>query len=203
MVKETPMYLFFDTETTGLPRSWKAPADDVDNWPRLVQIAWILCDRDGAELEKRSLIVAPDGFTVPTDASRIHGISNTRALEEGVPVESALEEFGRCLNQCSCLIAHNLDFDAKVLAAEYIRMGADPGLEDKVTICTKEVSTDFCRLPGRYGYKWPTLEELHRILFGSDFEQNHDALDDVEACARCYFELIKQNVIEDRLELNI
>jgi hypothetical protein len=36
------MYLFFDTETTGLPKSWKAPVTDVNNWPRLVQLAFLL-----------------------------------------------------------------------------------------------------------------------------------------------------------------
>ncbi|MCX6741278.1 MAG: hypothetical protein NTY61_02675, partial [Candidatus Parcubacteria bacterium] len=48
--KETPKiinksigtYLFFDTETTGLPKNWKAPIEDLDNWPRIVQIAWAI-----------------------------------------------------------------------------------------------------------------------------------------------------------------
>ena len=38
------MYLFFDTETTGLPRNWKAPVTHLNNWPRMIQIAWIACD---------------------------------------------------------------------------------------------------------------------------------------------------------------
>ena len=32
------MYLIFDTETTGLPKNWKAPLTDFDNWPRMVQL---------------------------------------------------------------------------------------------------------------------------------------------------------------------
>jgi len=36
------MYLFFDAETTGIPRNYKVPASDHRNWPRLVQIAWLL-----------------------------------------------------------------------------------------------------------------------------------------------------------------
>ena len=27
------MYLIFDTETTGLPKNFKAPITDTDNWP--------------------------------------------------------------------------------------------------------------------------------------------------------------------------
>lgn len=45
------MYLFFDTETTGLPKNYKAPASDSDNWPRLVQIAWSIYDAEGNSWE--------------------------------------------------------------------------------------------------------------------------------------------------------
>ena len=48
------MYLFFDTETTGLPKRWNAPVTEVDNWPRLVQLAWISCDEQGNRLACRS-----------------------------------------------------------------------------------------------------------------------------------------------------
>ena len=32
------MYLFFDTETAGLPRNKKTPISNLKNWPRLVQM---------------------------------------------------------------------------------------------------------------------------------------------------------------------
>ena len=38
--------LFFDTETTGLPKKYDAPASNVDNWPRLIQLSWIICDEN-------------------------------------------------------------------------------------------------------------------------------------------------------------
>ena len=47
------MYLFFDTETTGLPKRWNAPVTDLENWPRLVQLAWIMYDDRGNMLESR------------------------------------------------------------------------------------------------------------------------------------------------------
>ncbi len=57
------MFLFFfDTETTGLPQRWNAPVTDVDNWPRLVQLAWIMCDDKGNIIEERSDIIKPEGF---------------------------------------------------------------------------------------------------------------------------------------------
>ena len=51
------MYLFFDTETTGLPKDWKAPISDLDNWPRLVQIAWSHYDSSGNEISNNSYII--------------------------------------------------------------------------------------------------------------------------------------------------
>jgi DNA polymerase-3 subunit epsilon len=50
-------------------------------------------------------------------------------------------------------------------------------------------STDYCKLPGRYGYKWPTLSELHITLFGKDFEDAHNAMGDVIATENCFWKL--------------
>jgi hypothetical protein len=59
-----------------------------------------------------------------------------------------------------------------------------------------QASTEYCALPGNYGTKWPKLQELHSKLFGSPFEGGHDALVDVRACAKCYFELRKLEVMQ-------
>ena len=56
-------------------------------------------------------------------------------------------------------------------------------------------SEKFCKIPGKYGYKWPTLSELHLKLFDFDFEGAHDALLDVKACAKCLFELERKKVV--------
>ena len=69
------MYLIFDTETTGLPRRWDAPLTDSDNWPRAVQIAWQLHDEWGELIEHQDFLIKPDGFDVPYDAEKVHGIS--------------------------------------------------------------------------------------------------------------------------------
>jgi len=189
------MYLFFDTETTGLPLKWKAPTSDVDNWPRVVQLAWVAYDSGGNKENSGDVLIKPEGFTIPVDASRIHGITTERALAEGLPLETALNEFSRAVDCATCLVAHNISFDTAVLGAEYIRAtGSDP-LSVKKAICTKEASTDFCAIPGNYGYKWPKLSELYRTLFGTDFEDSHNARADVEATARCFWELKKRGVV--------
>ena len=55
------MYLFFDTETTGVPKNYKAPPSDLLNWPRVVQLGWIVTDMQGRELKATNHIIRPDG----------------------------------------------------------------------------------------------------------------------------------------------
>ena len=58
------MFLIFDTETTGLPKNFKAPISDTDNWPRCVQIAWQLHDSDGSLIENKDYLIQPDGYDI-------------------------------------------------------------------------------------------------------------------------------------------
>jgi len=189
------VYLFFDTETTGVPRNYKAPASDLQNWPRLVQVAWLLADEQGNDVASAEYIVKPDGFTIPQEAARIHGITTEMAMRDGVDIEAVLTTLMSSIDKSSVLIAHNMQFDEKILGAELLRAGHSNLVESKSRKCTMQSATNYCRLPGRYGYKWPTLSELHTKLFGEDFEGAHRALVDVRACARCYFELKRLKVM--------
>jgi DNA polymerase III subunit epsilon len=190
------MYLFFDTETTGVPRNYKAPVTDVNNWPRLVQIAWVVADEHGNEMASVEYIIKPDGFTIPKEAEKIHGISTEQALASGVDLILVLSEVAAAIAQASLIIAHNIAFDEKILGAEFLRAGQDNVLNSKQRLCTMQASTNYCKISGPYGYKWPTLEELHKKLFKTSVVGAHHALVDVQACARCYFELKQRQVID-------
>jgi len=78
-----------------------------------------------------------------------------------------------------------------------IRMGLNVEFTAK-KICTMNKTTKFCNIPKAKGNgaKWPTLTELHKTLFGVEFEGSHDAGNDVDACAKCFFECVKLGVIE-------
>lgn len=191
------MYLFFDTETTGLPRDYKAPVTAVDNWPRLVQIAWLLYDDAGTEIEAAAHIIKPDGFVIADAAARIHGISHQRATDEGVPIDKALDRLSEVIpaRQVDYVVAHNMAFDEKILGAEFIRLGWPNWLEKKQRLCTMQASTTYCALKGQYGPKWPKLRELHQKLFGSEFEEQHNAAADIQATVKCFFELKRLKII--------
>ena len=189
------MYLFFDTETTGLPRNWKAPVTDLNNWPRLVQLAFLYYDEKGNKINGSNFIIKPDGFKISTEVSKIHRITNERALSEGVPLKSVLDNFQNILSQSKYLVAHNMSFDEKIIGAEFLRINMTNGLNGKKKICTMEQSTNYCKLEGPYGYKWPKLSELHYKLFKTVFEESHNAEVDINVTAKCFWELKKINVL--------
>ncbi len=190
------MYLIFDTETTGLPQRYDAPIEDLDNWPRLVQLAWQLHDANGNLLSAGNRIVKPEGFTIPFNSEKVHGISTEMALKEGYPLGEVLKEFEKDVAKAEILVGHNVDFDIHIVGAEMLRASHSSGFMSKRKIDTKDESTDYVAIPGRGGrYKWPTLTELHYKLFGKGFGDAHDAAYDVDATARCFFELIKVGVV--------
>jgi DNA polymerase III epsilon subunit-like protein len=189
------MYLIFDTETAGLPANYDAPHADVGNWPRLVQLAWKTFDKSGSRTNSKSFVIRPVGYEIPVDAQKIHGISTTIARRNGVPVAQVLEEFMDAINKSEILVAHNLRFDTGILGAEFYRIGSKKPFERIGTVCTMEVATDYCALPGRRGHKWPKLEELHHKLFGKKVKETHDADADATTCAKCFFELKRLGII--------
>ncbi len=183
------MYLFFDTETTGLPRNWKAPITDLNNWPRLVQLAFLYYDENGNKISGGDYIIKPEGFTIPTDVSRIHGITTDRAIRDGKPLTTALQDFHSLIIEAEVLVAHNMNFDEKIVGAEFLRLGMKNPIPSKRKICTMQSTTTFCALKGPYGFKWPKLSELHYKLFRAGFDEAHNAAIDISMTAKCFWEL--------------
>lgn len=189
-------YLFFDTETTGLPQNWKAPVTDFDNWPRLVQLAYLCYDKIGNKISEGDFIIRPDGFNIPLSSTKIHGISNEKAINEGESLDLVLEHFVSLINESVFIVAHNMAFDEMVVGAELLRNGMQNVIEKTSKICTMEKSTKFCAINGSVGYKWPSLSELHFKLFGEEIEEEHDAAVDVNITAKCFWELKRKGIIE-------
>ena len=193
------MYLIFDTETTGLPKRWDAPISDTNNWPRCVQIAWQLHDEMGKIIEHQDFLVKPEGYNIPYDAERVHGISTELALEEGVELATVLENFNIALSKTKFIVGQNLSFDINIMGCEFHRMGIESSMSaiPVLDTCT-EVTASLLQLPGGRGgkYKLPTLTELHSYLFQTPFAEAHNATADVEATSRCFFELIRLGVFK-------
>lgn len=191
-------FLFFDTETNGKPLAYGKSYSDVDNWPRVTQLAWIIADVEGNNLLEQDHLIKPDGWEIPKEDFFIeNGMSTERCEEFGVPLTGVLDIFYTAKMNSQVLVAHNLSFDHSIVWAEYVRAGRQP-LSGMHKICTMQKSTAYCKIPypsGRKGNKWPTLAELHRTLFNKDFDGAHDALADITATKDCFFELVRLGVI--------
>lgn len=182
--------LFFDTETTGMIDRFSDY--DSPRQPHIVQLGAILADESGRDIaEPVSVIVKPEGWEVSPEAAEVHGITTEMALARGIPLRLAVQMFDRLLADATLLVAHNFDFDRMVVAAAYHRLRLAYPFRGKDTYCTMRSATPVCRLPGPYGFKWPTLSEAYRCLIGKDLPDAHDALMDVKACKEIYFALRK------------
>lgn len=194
------MILFLDTETTGLPKvRGVGPKEDPENWPRLVEIAWAVGDSPVAEdlewfgYRQAHYLIFPDGWEIPPEATAVHGITTEQCRQDGVMFAWALEQLAQALESVETVVAHNAEFDLSVIEAECLRYGLANPLEGREVYCTKEQATEFCAIPSnfRHGrrYKWPSLAELHRKLFGREVQEAHRADSDVKTLIECYWGL--------------
>ena len=195
------MDLFFDTETSGLPK-FKSPNTDPGQ-PWIVQLAAVL-STDNKVLMSMNFIIKSDGLPIHPKAEEVHGISVKLADQIGFEPQVAFSTFLQMAEKANKLICHNTAFDMRLLDILATRLDHYQDFVNTVRVkphvCTMIKSTNFCKLPypsGRRGNKWPKLTELHAILFDEDFEGAHDALNDVYATQRCYYELIRRGIIND------
>jgi len=182
------MYLVFDTETNGLPKDYKAPMTDVDNFPRIIQMGYVVFSDSGEIVKEYQDLIKPDGWVIPNEKFwRDNGFTTERNFAEWVDIKVALAGFiDEINNGCHTLVAHNLEFDHKVVGAEMIRAGmfAQKKLNK---ICTMQSTIELCNLPGKYGPKFPKLVELHNKLFGVGFDGAHEILRQLEdVCLSCW-----------------
>lgn len=160
--------LIFDTETTGLPKTRQPASNGPNNWPHIVSISWIILETEtNTETKARHYIIRPNGWDIPEDSIKIHGITPEIAHQKGVDLMSVMMEFVK--EDCDMWVAHNLEFDMSVIVNAFLW---DLRIQFPVTpqrkMCTMLLSKPICKLPGMYrnSYKPPKLKELYNHAFG-------------------------------------
>ncbi|MFW5804426.1 MAG: exonuclease domain-containing protein [bacterium] len=194
-------YLILDIETTGLPKKRNSIPEELSNWPRIVQIAWILFDKDKKIIEKQNFIIKQEK-KVPQEAIDIHGITNEMVKKEGVPAIEVFEKLEYAIDSAEYIIAHNLDFDIPIIQSEFIRANKRKPFINKKKICTMKSTIDFCALTKLYGngFKYPTLVELVKECFYSEYNtisigDAHNAEVDTLLTAKSFFYLLDNEII--------
>lgn len=199
--------LVFDTETTGLP-NYKAPVNDKSQ-PYIVQLAAILLDDNDETIMEFNTIIQPEGWTVPEAAAAVHGITTDKAQRYGIPILSALHIFKKMYDKADYLVAHNIDFDLRMLRRYFPSDEECDFLKGMVTYYdTKTALTDIMQLPltekqlaaqkrnpgwsppgGWPKYKDPTMSEAYGFFFMEELDGAHSAMVDAMACADVFTQL--------------
>lgn len=188
------MYLYFDTETSGLPAREGSP---LTLQPHIVQLAALLVDDTFTEIASFSTLIRPEGWVIDPGAEKVHGISHEKATRYGISIRSAMSTFVQ-FSRCATIgVAHNIAFDEKLIRYELERFEQPDHLALLKRECTMLASTNVVRItnPNRGGFKWPKLGEAYKHFFNEELEGSHDALVDVRACARIHKHLIKNNLL--------
>lgn len=181
------MYLFIDTETTGLPKKWGVPITDFDNWPRIVELMWIVYDEFGNKMNCGDYLIKPEGFTIPKSATKIHGITNKDTKEKGVNLSKALNEILLQIKKTKFVVGHHIDFTIDLLASELLRNNFENILVEKKTVCTdEEYSKHFSKLTKS---KFLTIGDLNFELFQKKLDQELSGFELLLATANCFFEM--------------
>ena len=181
--------LFFDTETTGLPKYKHVDAlQQEDNWPDLVSISWILYEGAGC-VKRVSRIIKPAGWTIPEDSVRFHGITQEMAETTGSPLKDVLDDIREDIVRSNHIVAHNMEFDKNVLFNAFAwRNGKDPRKfwVPSTEFCSLQKAKGELKIPGKYPnskdpYKMPGLDELYVKTFNEPAPADaHNAERDVQ-----------------------
>ena len=191
--------IVFDTETTGLPKSRNASPEHSHLWPYIVQFSWLVYDDATKEIKpiKDYIVKLPDGMTIPEDSTKIHGITNEKMLTEGKPIQDNLIEFIKDYLNSQIVVAHNLEFDSKVIQAELYRNNMVNWIEKSCNIeyCTMKYGKPLTNIlrPSKFNngmyQKPPKLMELHKYLFQTVPNNLHNSMIDVLITLRCFCKL--------------
>jgi len=200
--------LIFDTETTGLPKDYKGSIYDSDNWPYIVQLSYILFDcTQNKILRNVDDIIKVEN--IPASSTEIHKITQDMSNTQGISIQEALHRFNKVAKQATRLIAHNIQFDKKLIIVESIRNKIASVFVNKPSLyCTMKSTINICKIEkewpdGSKYFKYPTLSELHHHLFATYPKGTHNAQIDILICLRCYYYLEYKTDLLNRLpELN-
>jgi DNA polymerase III epsilon subunit-like protein len=202
--------LVFDTETTGLPEDNQASFYDSAKWPHVIQLSYIMYDTETKEiLDYCDRIVKLDNTVyISPESISVHKITRERSESEGIPITQVLKDFVNSITLADIIVGHNIIFDKRIITVELYRHNMNNCFyKNRLAIpeyCTMKRTTELCAIKklnkktGEIYNKYPTLSELHNVLFDSVPKGTHNAIADVMICLRCYIQLNEEyDIVND------
>lgn len=183
--------LFLDTETSGLPKKWGKKYTDNDNWPHVLQLAWIIFDEEQNEVKRTNKYIYEPLIPISPASEQIHGLTPPFLMKHGEKKKEVLRKLSHDIKKYKPqIVGHFLSFDLQVLAAEFYRSNLPFPFDGTNYFCTLLHSKRYVRNPNMVHLP---LSLLHESLFSEIPENMHNAEKDAEITAKCYFEMIQRN----------
>lgn len=193
------LIVVYDTETTGLVRG----TDYTDpNMPFLASIAAILYDEETHRIVASiNSMIQPDGWIMPEDAGLVNGLTTEALQQLGVPASVLLPACIALMFKANLRVAHNVDFDSKVIAAALWRHIIKEDSEETAhatvkkwlalpSYCTMQESKNIVNALDKRGkIKYPKLTEAYKFFFDRELDRAHSANADAVAALEIYLAL--------------
>jgi DNA polymerase III epsilon subunit-like protein len=200
-----PRYVIIDTETSGLPLYAKKgeppPAADAPGQPRLASFTALVTTPELEVDEEQSItaLIRPDGWVMSEGAMAVNGLTMDKLGAEGINVRDVLGIYSEYIANGWIVVAHNAQFDTKIMRGELRRVGMDDLFEQTLNICTMRATLEVLKLApthaqlasGRRGFKQPKLMEAYQYFYGDEFPDAHTSMADAHACLAVFRKLIE------------
>ena len=181
LINKKMKIIILDTETTELLN--KKTKDTC----RIVQLSWILYDDISKEQEENDFIL---NTHCKITNSHIHGIT-TEQSRNGYNFPEIINIFFEDVEKCDLIVGHNIKYDLNALEVELARENMDEYIN--ILYRKKYYDTMYNSLKFFGNNKFPKLKDLYFRFFQENFENAHNALEDVRATLRCYLKLKEFN----------
>ena len=191
MGKEAPrdLLMFVDTETNGIPVDQTASYKNIDNWPRIKQISWLIYDKEEQLYASHNYVISEEDASIQINRSDY-------VPKTVLPIHQILRRFLNFLRYCDVIVGHNIQYDVQVILSELYRYGMETDkLSSMHQFCTMKNGVNACGFDTELGERYPKLQELYSKLFHQPFENEHDAYCDIKATAECFWTLFSDGYL--------
>lgn len=118
--------LVFDVETTGLmPKSSKmGPGPPITAYPHILQLSFCIYDLWETQIVHQydAYINVDESVEISDFISGLTGITRDICNSKGRPMLDVLRDFYDAYQGCDCIVAHNIEFDEKMILVEVERL---------------------------------------------------------------------------------
>lgn len=190
-------YIVIDTETTGMPLHCDSAMDQTEEWPYILQLAWLVLDHDGNLVKEENHYLKNRGIEIDKQAQQLHGITKEILKDKGVSKRGMLKRLYKDIKRYNPLIiGHFVEFDMKMLTVETNRLKLNFDYDGVPLFCTMLMSGIKSHHPRR---QYPSLSELYQQCFNKPLEHAHDAVHDARAAATVFLHLVENGLFEESL----